>query len=110
MQETHSPLSAGQAIVVRDERWTVLAVDRFDNVAIVSLRGTEDDNRNEISAVLTPADLIPCRQEAVYGSDLDARCSRPPRRSPMPALGPVLDGEPRPHRSTGLATDTRPPP
>ncbi len=73
MQETHNPLSAGQAIVVRDERWTVLDVDRFDNVAVVSLRGTEDDNRNEISAVLTPADLI---QLLPAGSRLRQRSRR----------------------------------
>jgi superfamily II DNA or RNA helicase len=58
MQESHSPVSMGRAVIVRDERWTVVGIDRFADVALVSLRGTEDDNHNELAAVLTPADLI----------------------------------------------------
>jgi superfamily II DNA or RNA helicase len=43
---------------VRDERWTVLGIERFDDVAVVSLRGAQDDNRLDTGTVLTPADPI----------------------------------------------------
>jgi superfamily II DNA or RNA helicase len=58
MQESHTPLSVGQLVVVRDERWTVIDVDRFDHAAVVSLRGAQPNNRGEAGAVISPADVI----------------------------------------------------
>jgi superfamily II DNA or RNA helicase len=58
MQESHTPLSAGHAVVVRDERWTVVGIDRFDHVVLVRLRGTQDGNYDQLAAVLTPADVV----------------------------------------------------
>jgi superfamily II DNA or RNA helicase len=58
MQESRTAVAAGQPVTVRDEQWTVIGADRFDDVTLVSLRGMEADNRDELTAVLTPADLI----------------------------------------------------
>lgn len=58
MQESHTALRAGQSVVVRDERWTVLDVAPSNEVALVSLRGIEDANRDEVQAVITNADVI----------------------------------------------------
>jgi superfamily II DNA or RNA helicase len=58
MQESHTPLSVGHLVVVRDERWTVIDVDRFDHAAVVSLRGAQPGNRGEAWAVISPADAI----------------------------------------------------
>lgn len=58
MQEPRTTPSAGLRVVVRDEAWTVLRADRFDDVALVLLRGAAPDNRDEASAVLLPADHI----------------------------------------------------
>jgi len=58
MQEPRTTPSAGLGVVVRDEAWTVLRADRFDVVDLVLLRGVAPDNRDEVSAVLLPADRI----------------------------------------------------
>ncbi|HUE86667.1 MAG TPA: helicase-related protein [Vicinamibacterales bacterium] len=58
MQEPRTTLSAGQLVIVRDERWAVIGADRFDDVTIVGLRGAAHDNRDEIQSVITPADVI----------------------------------------------------
>jgi superfamily II DNA or RNA helicase len=58
MQQSRTAISAGQTVVVRDERWTVLGATQFNEVTLVKLRGCADANRDDIQAVLAPADVI----------------------------------------------------
>jgi superfamily II DNA or RNA helicase len=58
MQELHSALSAGQRVVVRDERWTVLYSEEFESGRVLKLRGIDGGNYNELRTVLAPFDVV----------------------------------------------------
>ena len=58
MQESHSAFSAGQHVVVRDERWAVLHAEAFERTWRLTLRGTDLHNRDEVQTVVAPFDRI----------------------------------------------------
>jgi superfamily II DNA or RNA helicase len=58
MQEPHTAISAGQHVVVRDERWTVVHTETFDSIRLLQLRGIDRDNRDEVQSILTPFDTV----------------------------------------------------
>jgi superfamily II DNA or RNA helicase len=58
MQELRSPLQQGRRVIVRDEPWLVVDAERFDDVAVVALRGVGPDNLGETMSVLSPFDAV----------------------------------------------------
>jgi superfamily II DNA or RNA helicase len=58
VQESHSPFSAGQRVIVRDEAWAVLSTEAFESACLLKLRGIDARNRDELQSVLAPFDLI----------------------------------------------------
>jgi superfamily II DNA or RNA helicase len=58
MHFSHAALSAGQQVVVRDERWTVVSTSPFDASALVTLRGLDSANRDALQTFLTTVDRI----------------------------------------------------
>ena len=83
MQQSRTAVSAGQTVVVRDERWTVLGTIRFNEVTLVDLRGCAHDNRDEIQAVLAPADVI-------HGVPAPSRLRQLSRRAVLTAAATAL--------------------
>src|SRR5687767_6015842 len=58
MHNPHTAFSAGQHVIVRDERWAVLAIDAFESTHLLKLRGVDKSNRDVLQAVLTPFDTV----------------------------------------------------
>jgi hypothetical protein len=58
MQEFRTSFSAGQHVLVRDERWTIRHVEQFSTAVLLSLAGTDRTNHNEQASVLTPFDSV----------------------------------------------------
>lgn len=58
MHNPHTAFSAGQHVIVRDERWAVLAIDAFESTHLLKLRGVDKSNRDVLQAVLTPFDRV----------------------------------------------------
>jgi superfamily II DNA or RNA helicase len=73
MQESHAAISAGQHVVVRDERWTVVHTETFDSIRLLELRGIDRDNRDEVQSILTPFDIV---AKAGHTSSLRRRSRR----------------------------------
>jgi superfamily II DNA or RNA helicase len=58
VQQSPTPLAAGQQVTVRDESWVVLGAERFDAVHLVRLRGTGEGNRGELRTIVSPFDVV----------------------------------------------------
>jgi superfamily II DNA or RNA helicase len=85
MQESHAAFSAGQQVIVRDERWAVLGTESFDVACLVKLRGLGPANRDELHSVLSPFD-------SVVDAAVPSRVQQRSRRSVLAAAaGAVAD-------------------
>jgi superfamily II DNA or RNA helicase len=58
MQKSRTAFSAGQHVSVRDERWVVLHADHFGATCVLTLRGLEYANRDDVLSVLAPLDVV----------------------------------------------------
>lgn len=57
MQQSHSP-APGQQVVIRDEAWTIVGIERFESVRLLTLRGLGPDNDGERRLLLAPFDRV----------------------------------------------------
>jgi superfamily II DNA or RNA helicase len=58
VQESHFPFSAGQRVIVRDEAWAILSTEAFESACLLTLRGIDALNHDELRSVLAPFDLV----------------------------------------------------
>src|SRR5262245_40330967 len=58
MQKSHTPLHAGQEVIVRDAPGLVLGTEIFAAVRVVHLRGIGGDNRDELRSLIAPFDVV----------------------------------------------------
>jgi superfamily II DNA or RNA helicase len=58
VQDSHTAFSAGQHVVVRDERWIVLHAESFDRASLLKLRGADLHNRDDVQTVVAPFDCV----------------------------------------------------
>jgi superfamily II DNA or RNA helicase len=58
MQESRTAFSAGEHVLVRDERWAIVRADSFGATRVVTLRGVDASNRDELQSVLAPVEVI----------------------------------------------------
>jgi superfamily II DNA or RNA helicase len=56
LQESRTPLAAGDPVEVRDASWTILSIERFEHVTLLTLRGIGVENLNRSQRVLLPFD------------------------------------------------------
>ena len=56
MQEARTPLAAGDLVEVRDSSWTILNIEHFEHVTLLTLRGIGVENLGRSQRVLLPFD------------------------------------------------------